>query len=330
MHRPITFEVRIPTYERPLLLRRAINSLQKQTYESWKAIIFDDSTSFDSQAVVRTIADDRICYVRNHERLGAAGNIDQCFSPVSGLGGDYACLLEDDNFWLPDFLSLIRDHVGNERWVLLLANQRIYEEGVGLRPAAETTRRGWFAANVVDPLYLRAMLFFMEGVSNGGLVWCLERGGDLRVGPSVRATGLQEACRSLLVSTPFLFIDEAQAVWTLAPKARTARASETNREIGRGMQSIRDFVLSLDGRASVRIAISVAERLGLLSRLVEALAYSSRPHLAAGLLRGRARIAARAFAKGVAIRLFEPDPCASFIGSLAENGLVADSAIARN
>src|SRR6516164_3140408 len=102
MYRPITFEVRIPTYERPLLLRRAINSLQKQTYQSWKAIIFDDSASFDSQAVVRTIADDRICYVRNHERLGAAGNIDQCFSPISSLDGDYACLLEDDNFWLPN------------------------------------------------------------------------------------------------------------------------------------------------------------------------------------------------------------------------------------
>jgi hypothetical protein len=315
MKRVTIFEIRIAACDRPDLLWRAVKSLQAQTYPHWKAIVFDDSSSHTSKDVIQSIADDRISYVRNPKRLGAAGNIDQCFSPTKVLGGDYACLLEDDNFWLPDFLSLIADHINNGRWEIILANQRICEEGVGLRPPRETTRGDWFSTSSVGPLDLRATLLLMEGLSNGGLVWRLGGETDLRVGPQVPEAGLQEACRSLLVKTPFLFIKEPQAVWTLMPKSKSARAAETNRMIGRGMQSVRDFVLRAHGRTIVRIAQPLAEQMGLTSRLVETLAYDGRPHLAGELLRGRTRIVCRAFAKGVAIRILEKDACAAFLKS---------------
>jgi hypothetical protein len=199
---------------------------------------------------------------------------------------------------------------------LILANQRISEEGVGLRPSKETTRGEWFSAGSVAPLDLRARLFLMEGLSNGGLVWRLGGETDLRVGPKVREPGLQEACRSLLVKTSFLFIGEPQAVYTLMPKSKTARASETHRSFGRGMQSIRDFVLRVHGRSVVHVAKSLANRLGLGARLVEALAYSGHPYLLGELLRGGAPLVCRAFAKGLAIRLVEPNPCAAFLKSL--------------
>jgi hypothetical protein len=310
------FEVRIPACERPEMLRRAVKSLQAQTYPHWRAMVFDDSPSSNSRDVIQSIADDRISYVRNPQRLGAAGNIDQCFSSLRASGGDYGCLLEDDNFWLPDFLSLIVNHIGQNGCELILANQRISEEGVGLRPASETTRGEWFSAGKVGPLDLRARLFLMEGLSNGGLVWRLDGQTDLRVGPKVREPGLQEACRSLLVKTPFLFIEEPQAVYSLMPKSKTARASETNRSFGRGMQSIRDFVLRVHGRSVVHVAKSLANQLGLGARLVETLAYSGHPHLVGELLRGRAPLACRAFAKGLAIRLVERNPCAAFLQSI--------------
>jgi glycosyltransferase involved in cell wall biosynthesis len=315
MKRQTTFEVRIPTCDRPEMLFRAVKSLQAQTYPHWKAIIFDDSSSSASRDVIQSIADDRISYVRNLQRLGAAANIDQCFSPSRALGGDYGCLLEDDNFWLPDFLTLIAHQIGNGRCELILANQRICEEGVGLRPATETTRGDWFVAGKVGPLYLRATLLLMEGLSNGGLVWLLGGETDLRVGPKLRETGLQEACRSLLVKSPFLFIEEPQAVWTLMPKSKSARASETNRLFGRGTQSIRAFVLRVHGRSIVRVARSLAEDLGLTSRLVEALAYTGHPNLAGDLLKGKALLVCRALVKGLAIRLAERDPCKAFLGS---------------
>lgn len=313
MKRATLFEIRIAACDRPDLLRRAVKSIQAQTYPHWRAIVFDDSTSCASRNVIKSFADDRISYVRNPQRLGAAGNIDQCFSSTKVLGGDYACLLEDDNFWLPDFLSLIADHIENDRWEIILANQRIFEEGVGFHPPGDTTRGNWFSTSSIEPLHLRATLLLMEGVSNGGLVWRLGGDTDLCVGPQMQQTGLQEACRSLLVRTPFLFIKEPQAVWTLMPKSKSARATETNRMIGRGMQSVRDFVLRAHGRSVVRLAEPLAEKMGLTSRLVETLAYSGHPHLAGELLRGRFRPVCRALVKGLAIRVSEKDACAAFL-----------------
>jgi len=308
-----TFEVRIPACDRPKMLRRALSSLQMQTYPHWTAIVLDDSMSPESKEVVESFGDDRISYSHNPQRLGAAGNIDQCFSPAQRSGGDYACLLEDDNFWLPDFLSLVARQLETGSWSLILANQRVSEEGISLRPASETTRGDWFSAGCISPLRLRATLLFMEGLSNGGLVWRLGGETDLRVGSNVRETGLHEACRSLLVVSPFLFIEEPQAVWTLMPKSNTARVTESNRMISRGMQSIRDFVLRVHGEAVVCVAKTLALQLGLASQLVVALAYSGHPNLARELLRGKLIFAGRAFVKGLAIRFVEKDPCAAFV-----------------
>jgi Glycosyl transferase family 2 len=304
------------------MLRRALKSLQAQTYPHWRAAVFDDSASSEGRDVIQSIADERISYVRNPQKLGGAGNIDQCFSPMRASGGDYGCLLEDDNFWLPDFLSLIANHIGKDGWELILANQRINDEGVGLRPPSETTRGEWFSAGIVGPLDLRARLFLMEGLSNGGLIWRLGGETDLRVGPNVRGPGLQEVCRSLLVKTPFLFVEEPQAVYTLMPKSKTARATETNRSFRRGMQSIRDFVLRVHGRSVVHVAKSLANQLGLGARLVETLAYSGHPHLVGELLRGRTPLACRAFAKGLAIRIVERNPCAAFLKSIPPENIM--------
>src|SRR5205823_5500676 len=164
------------------------------------------------------LSDDRVSYIHNPQRLGAAKNIDQCFSPVKLMEGNYACLLEDDNFLLPNFFSLIADYLSGGNWDLVLANQRISDGGACLRPSSETARSGWFSAGPVSPLHLRALLLLMEGLSNGGLIWRLDASVDLQIGPTVHETGLHEACRSLLVDRPFLFVEEALAVWTSMPR----------------------------------------------------------------------------------------------------------------
>lgn len=315
MKSQLIFEVRIPACDRPEMLRRALKSLRGQDYPHWKAIVYDDSLSPDVKDVVQSIADSRVSYCRNRERLGAAKNIDQCFSPASLLNGDYGCLLEDDNFWLPGFLSLVAGQLQRKRWRVVLSNQRINEQGVGIRPATETTRGEWFTAGRVDPLDLRATLLFTEGLSNGGLVWSLGGETNLQVGSTVQDTGLHEACRSLLMGLPFLFVETPLAVWTSMPKLESARAAESNRMIGRGMQSIRSFVLHAHGEAVVRVAKAFASRLGLTDKLVETVAYSGYPALARDLRKGRHLLMSRAFSKGLAIRLVEKDPCATFLAA---------------
>lgn len=305
------FEVRVPAFERPAMMSRALRSLQAQTHADWAAMIHDDSRSSAAEEVVAQLADPRIRYRRNPARLGAAGNIDQCFDPVARAGGQYGCLLEDDNYWQPAFLETAAVALRASGSALVMMDQRINDEGVGLRGEEETTRGRWFSGDAIEPLVLHASLMFMEGISNGGLVWKLDSGLDLRVGHTVAYTGLQEACRSLLIDRPLPFVRRAEAVWTALPKAQTARHDERNRLISRGMQSVRRFVLRRDGRAIVDAAAALARRLGRGDALAQALWHSAGAQ--AWRWRDVAGVDLRAWLKGAALRAFEPDPCRGFL-----------------
>ena len=304
------FEVRIAAYERPAMLLRALRSLQAQTHPGWRAVVHDDSRSSAAQDVVSGLGDPRIRYARNPERLGAARNIDQCFDPAPRAGADYACLLEDDNYWQPALLETVAAALHAGGAPVLMVDQRINDEGAGLREA-ETTRGRWFAGDLIEPLELRASLLFMEGISNGGMVWRLGSGPDLRVGPQIAHTGLQEACRSLLIDCPMPFLRSAGAVWTALPKAQTARRDESNRMISRGMQSVRRHVLRRHGRAILDAAATLGRRLGLEATLARAVWHSA--GAAAWRWRDVVGFDARALLKGVALRAVEPDPCRGFL-----------------
>jgi len=305
----LIFEVRIPTYNRPDLLRRAIESLQAQTYPHWTATVYDDASS--GEEVVRSISDGRIRYQRNSPRLGACANIDQCFSSAPTLSGHYGYVLEDDNFLLPGFLSLMVRHLSEKPWQLIQANQRIWSKERGLHPESETTRGLWFRPGEMSPLHLQASLLFMEGLSNGGMIWKLAGACNFQVGPSVQHFGIQEACRTLLVKAPFLFVEEPLAVFNFMPRSETARGGENDRSLGRGLQSIRRFILE----SSPEVIESLPQKQNLQDQVVSLLAHSGYPHL----VRGRKRLSQpilKAYLKGIALRLTQPDPCRSFLAGL--------------
>lgn len=302
----VIFEVRIPTYNRPDLLRRAIESLRTQTYPHWFATVFDDAAA--GEAVVHSASDGRIRYRRNPQRLGACDNIDQCFSPVPS-GGHYGCLLEDDNFLLPDFLSRIVSEVERRPWSLIQVNQRIWNDARGMHPEDETTFGDWFSSGTVEPDQLWASRLVGHGLSNGGLVWRLDGRCSLQVGPKIRHAGLQELCRSLLVASQLLYIRDALAVFTYMPKESTARSEENNRLFGRGEQSMRRFILKRLGAAAVRLALT--QKPDIKDHLTWLLAHSGYPHL---IDRREivSRTVAKAYLKGIALRMNQPDPCRTF------------------
>lgn len=309
------FEVRMTACNRPQMLRRALQSLRAQIYPHWSAIVYDDSTDDESQAVVAAIRDDRIIYKRNPHRLGAVKNVDQCLAPSPVFGGDFGCLLEDDNFWFPSFLSSVVDKLQRGSWNIVQTNQRYNDEDRGLHPAHETTRGDWFAAGPVQPIDLRAVLLFMEGVSNSGLVWRLGRKTDLRLGDTVAEAALNEFCRSLLIGEPLLFIDEPQGAYTIIERSQSARATDRQRVVSRGMQSVRDYILRMHRDSVLPIARRLAERRGLADRLAQTLSYSGHPLLAWSSASGCERLIGRSLAKGLAVRLVEKDPCAAFLAS---------------
>src|SRR5689334_19059476 len=102
--RPLV-EIRVPTFNRPRLLRRALESLLAQSYSNWTAIVLDDGDAARTAAVLEEFGDSRLVHRPNEERFGAARNIAQSFSRTPYLGASHFGVLEDDNFWYPTFLA---------------------------------------------------------------------------------------------------------------------------------------------------------------------------------------------------------------------------------
>lgn len=299
---PPICEARIPTYRRPEWLRRALGSLRAQTHADWRAVVLDDSPDREAEAVVREIADDRIAYRANAHRLGAAGNIDQAFSATPLADGDFAFILEDDAALHPDCLRENLRVLAANGAALLLRNQAIHA-GEQWRDTGETTRGEWLDAGRHEPPAIHALLFFMEGVSNGGLFW--RCGIDLTVGPSVGDAGLQEHCRTLLVREPLVFAPEPLAIFTRLPSDLIQRSVTANRVFARGAQSIRRHLLTKHGDTIVRAASAIAERTGRTAVLAQSLGDA-----------GRMSASFTSFIKGAARRALVADPLADFLQQL--------------
>lgn len=98
-----TVSVIIPTHNRAELLKRAINSVLRQTFEDFELIVVDDASSDNTPEVVESIKDGRIQYVRLEKNSGGpvARN-----TGIKGARGRFIALLDDDDEWLPNRLEL--------------------------------------------------------------------------------------------------------------------------------------------------------------------------------------------------------------------------------
>lgn len=207
-------EVRLPTYRRPELLSRALRSLQMQTHENWRCIVFDDSPDGDALSVVKSINDHRVNYFKNPVRMGAEGNIDQCFRKESYLNGKYFCVLEDDNYLLPKFLEdNIRACVDNGVQ-LLLRNQLVENED--MMPVSLMTRctlDNCYTEGTYEPEFAWAESIYGLGVSNGALFWSSLAKSNFEVATSKTSAVLQENIRAISVFDRFLVLLSPLAVF---------------------------------------------------------------------------------------------------------------------
>lgn len=311
-------EARIPTYRRPALLQRALDSLRAQTYPQWRAIVFDDSPNREGEPVVRALSDERIEYRPNKNRLGAAANIDRVFAPTPYAQGDFAFVLEDDAALHPDYLSENLRLLESADASLLMRNQAIFEDGAdGWADTGETTRGGWLEAGRRSAFEIYALLFFMEGVSNGGLFWRLWRDIDLRVGETVTDAGLQECCRTLLIRQPVLFAPEPLAIFTRLPADKIERSVADNRTFARGSQSLRTYLWKTYGESVISAATAIARRTGKQAVLDQVLLEIGYQRADAKRLSGIQAL--KLTAKGTARRLLVTDPVADFLSTLSRS-----------
>ena len=122
---PGLVHIRTPTYKRPAALRRALQSMIDQTWPLWVCDVFDDDAEESGRAVVESLGDARIRYRANSPQLFASRNIDQCFSALNPHRAEYFCVVEDDNFILPDFCAANIALMQEQGVEIVLRNQLI-------------------------------------------------------------------------------------------------------------------------------------------------------------------------------------------------------------
>lgn len=91
------FSIITPTYKRPELLLRCVNSVLQQTYKHWEMIIIDDDPISNTEESLSHLISSRedILYQRNQENIGANRSRNKGLDTAKG---DYIVFLDDDDF----------------------------------------------------------------------------------------------------------------------------------------------------------------------------------------------------------------------------------------
>jgi glycosyltransferase involved in cell wall biosynthesis len=98
-----TVTVVIPTFNRPALLLRAVESVLRQTFGHFEIVVVIDGLDPASRDVIEQLREPRLRYLELPEKVGGseARNVG-----VRSANGRWIALLDDDDEWLPDKLEM--------------------------------------------------------------------------------------------------------------------------------------------------------------------------------------------------------------------------------
>lgn len=131
MKTPLNADVRVYllAYRRPHTISRALRSLLAQTHTNWICELHNDAPddAYPEQLVAQT-NDPRITYVKHTKNFGPVSSFNLAFQPINE---PFMSLLEDDNWWEPEFLeSALRIFKANPSLTLVWANMWKWKEAV--------------------------------------------------------------------------------------------------------------------------------------------------------------------------------------------------------
>jgi len=87
----------IPTYNRALLLSRAVQSVLDQTYQDFELIIIDDGSTDNTGEVINSFHNKKIKYIQHKKNEGAATARNR---GIRASRGEYIAFLDSDDEWL--------------------------------------------------------------------------------------------------------------------------------------------------------------------------------------------------------------------------------------
>ena len=98
----------IPTYNHAHYLGRALQSVLDQTYKNWEAIIIDNHSTDNTDAVTASFSDSRFVYlkIRNGGIIAASRN-----AGIRAANGKWIAFLDSDDYWYPSRLETVISHI---------------------------------------------------------------------------------------------------------------------------------------------------------------------------------------------------------------------------
>ncbi len=218
--------IRTPTYQRPVELKRCLETLLAQSYDNWICDVYDDDPNGSARQVIAKLDDPRIRHNWNSPQKYASKNIDHCFTRQNPHFADYFCVVEDDNSILPTFIAENIRLCVQEKVEIIFRNQLI--EFASGTDAARLSTRGILDRKLVEGRYdadlFRLALIADIGVSNGGLFWSRNAISDLEIHFDCSAT-LQEYLRTYAINEPIYVALEPLAIWA-------ENGEDTTRDLG--------------------------------------------------------------------------------------------------
>ena len=116
------FSVIIPTYNRSVLLKRAIDSVLNQNFKDFELFVIDDGSTDDTQETIKKYSGKLFYLKQKNSGVSAARNLG-----IKKCNGEYITFLDSDDSWLPEKLyehfnfikknPHVRIHQTDELWL---------------------------------------------------------------------------------------------------------------------------------------------------------------------------------------------------------------------
>ena len=119
------FSVIIPTYNRCILLNRAIKSVFDQKFKDFEIVIIDSNSTDDTEKTVKSFDQGKIIY----KKIGTIGNIAKSRNEaITNSNGTWLAFLDSDDEWHKDKLEETYFVIKNNNIQVVCTNMWIAEQ----------------------------------------------------------------------------------------------------------------------------------------------------------------------------------------------------------
>jgi len=153
------FSVILPTYNGEATLVRAVESVRSQTDHDWELVAVDDGSTDSSFDLLEEAAsnDERIRVFRTSNSGGPARPRNKAIAEARGRA---LCLLDQDDYWLPEKLELERPLLDQPEVGIVFSDAWIERAGSGRRLYSDVwgrSKRGHVTADLIASNFIPAL-----------------------------------------------------------------------------------------------------------------------------------------------------------------------------